>query len=184
MNPSPFFEGSQARVSPTDLDSEIEKLAVRYSRGLVYRLRLPSHEQEDLQQDIHLALWLCCGRLNTRRGGPKTFLRHVVENEVRTIVARRRAARRDNRKDVGLDLPVGQRTNFRNRREEWLTMRLDVLRKIEELPTSLQRTAIALQRGSPTEVARKLNICRDTVYRHIKEIRSRFGAVGLDGYLQ
>src|SRR5947207_2391727 len=110
MNAS-FAGRSQPRVPPADVDAQIKRLAVRYSRRLVSWLSLPAHEQEDLQQDIHLALWLSWSRLDDSKGAPSTFLRRVAENEARTIVTRRRAARRDDRKRVELDQEVGQRAD-------------------------------------------------------------------------
>jgi len=186
MNISPSCGRSQARPQATDLEAQIEKLAARHSRRLVCLLGLPAHEQEDLQQDIHLALWLCCGRLETSRSAPSTFLHHVAKNVVRTIITRRRAACRDHT-SVGLDDLTSQRAACHNknpfRLENRLLMRLDIRLRVELLPTELRRTAIALQTFSPTEAARRLSVCRDTVYRHIKEIRIRFGDLGLNGYL-
>jgi excisionase family DNA binding protein len=166
----------------------MKNLAIRYSRRLVSGLRLPAHEQEDIQQDIHLARCLSHHRLDTSRSSPSTFLRHVAENEMKTIIARRRASRRGYGRCIGLDEETCQRVEgggknpFRTERRT--LMRLDVRLRVRLLPTDLRRTAVALENRSPTEAARRLRVGRDTVYRRIKEIRVRFARLGRDGYLE
>jgi DNA-directed RNA polymerase specialized sigma24 family protein len=187
MTPQTSLTDSRGQMSPTDLDGFIKNLAIWHARKLVYRLGLPRHEAEDIQQEIHLALWLARERVDTIRGAPGTFLRRVAENEVRTLIAHRRAARRGYGKCRNLDdaSVQGAKNASHNpfRTEKRLVMRMDVRLKVAYLPSKLRRTAKVLERESPTDAALRLNTCRDTIHRRMKELRRRFAGFGLDGYL-
>jgi RNA polymerase sigma factor (sigma-70 family) len=162
-------------VAADEINAMIAKLAVANSWRLIRALGIRVDEREDIQQDLHFALWIRVGRFDASRGAPSTFLRRVAENESRKIIANRIAACRDYRRCVGLDdrrVTCQSRNPFR--REERLILRLDIGRFIESLPPKLRRVVIALKTCSPTEVAGQLGISRETVYERIHELRTRF----------
>ena len=68
------------------------KIAKTLSCGVVNLLTCPRDEQEDFQQEIHIALWMRLARFDKRQSSLRTFLWHVGTNEARRIVTRERAA--------------------------------------------------------------------------------------------
>jgi RNA polymerase sigma factor (sigma-70 family) len=174
---------------PTCADSfpfadQIRNLAIWHSKRLVRIMSVPAYDREDIQQDLHLALWLSCEQIDPKLGTPQAFLNQVAANEVKSVLSRRRAARRDHRRCMVLDEAALCPDRRSNGREERLLMRMDVRRAVAALPPELRRTAIELQNFSQAETARRLKVCRDTIYRRIKSIRNHLGRGQLDRYLQ
>jgi DNA-directed RNA polymerase specialized sigma24 family protein len=87
----------QAGRPAPNTEAGIKKLAIQYSWKMVRSLAVPVQEREDIQQDLHLALWLRLPRLNESRGAPPAFLHWVAKNEGRRIIEKRTAGRRDYR---------------------------------------------------------------------------------------
>ena len=181
--------GTGRRVKPmrqTECPVELERLARRYSWAIVNELGLPPQAQEDIQQDLHLALWLRLGHHDDARGARSTFLRRVALNERGKIIARRTAQCRDYRQCVGFEscVPKQKRSPGRSpfSREEKMVTRIDVNRAIRSLPAYLRRIAFTLETYLPSEAVAILGFSRATTYRLVAELRSRFKRLGLDEY--
>jgi DNA-directed RNA polymerase specialized sigma24 family protein len=177
----------QAGHPASNTEAGIKKLAIQYSWKMVRSLAVPLQEREDIQQDLHLALWLRLPRLNESRGAPPAFLHWVVKNEGLRIIEKRTAGRRDYRLCIGLDEPACERIigtcKDPFRREDRLILKADVQRGLRALSPKLRRVAIALQEASPTDLLGLLGISRASLYRLIEHIRTEFEALGLDVYI-
>src|SRR3954470_23103426 len=82
-------------VTADEVDVKIEKLAESRSWKVALALDLPFDEREDIQQDLHFALWKRLRRFDPSRGALTTFLFRVANNEASKIIGNRIAARRD-----------------------------------------------------------------------------------------
>lgn len=159
--------------TPEATDEEMERLARTYAAKLVRCHRWLANDREDIQQELHLQLWLAWKHLNRSRSSPRTFLNRVAANRSQSLFAERVARCRDYRKTVSI---AGLRANSRNpfRREEVRILRLDTARFIRGLSPKLRRTAIALSTHSPTDAALVLGVSRETIYQQISALRERF----------
>ncbi len=179
MKSIPTLTSSQLKSPENKVLQAIKKLAVKYSWTLIRSLNLPIDERDDLEQEIHLALWLSLARFNVGRGEITAFLERVARNEMNDIIARRTAARRDYRRLIQLDGgPVGHQIATGLALDEKIIQRIDIARFIDTLPKRLHSVATALKNYSPTEVSRKLGVSRDTVHRQILELRARLVKLG------
>ncbi|MGA7415639.1 MAG: sigma-70 family RNA polymerase sigma factor [Bryobacteraceae bacterium] len=169
--------------TPEYLPDPLQKLAIQYSRKAVYDWRLPYDDREDLQQDLHLALWQKQSRFDASRGEADAFLRRVARNECIKLLKKRTAGRRDYRLDVALDDRKGQTLIGTCHNplgaEKRLIRGIDVRRAIASLSPKLRRIANALRESTPTDLVPRLGASRATLYRMIASIRDYFRLRGL-----
>jgi RNA polymerase sigma factor (sigma-70 family) len=147
-------------------------IARRYSWKVVWELGLPVHEQEDIMQELLLAVWQRLERFDPGRGGCLPFLRCVIANEAKKIEEYRRAACRDYRRCVTLNECSAVATRPGDR-ENRLILRIDISRFVSSLPLKLRLVALELMRAKPGEVVLRQRISRDTVHQRIRQMRSR-----------
>jgi len=170
----------------TECPVELQILARRHSWAIVRRLGLRPQEQKDIQQDLHLALWLRLRHYDAARGATSTYLFRVVRNESEQIIAHRTAQCRDYRKCVAFKSCVPQQIRSPGkgpfRREEQIVIRMDVNRAVRSLPPDLRRIAFTFQAYLPSEALDILGFFRAKMYRLLAELRSRFQRLGLDEY--
>ncbi len=184
QNARPVLLERLVSSAPDYATDRTRKLAIQYSWKAVYDWGLPYDDREDLQRDLHLALWQKQSRFDARRGESAAFLRQVAKNECIKLLKKRTAARRDYRLDVTLDekacqTKIGTSKDLR-RVEKRLIRAIDVRRAIASLSAMLRRIAIALQESSPADLPLSLGVSRATLYRLIASIRANFMLQGVD----
>jgi RNA polymerase sigma-70 factor (ECF subfamily) len=172
------------------------------AKQLVGRAGLTQSDRQDIEQELHLDVHRRLPKLDEGRAKRTTFIRHVVENRVATLLAERTAASRDYRRcEASLDEPlegddedgtlgdtVDQERYLRrdgvaegddDRRRD---LRLDLSAALEGLPPDLRDLAVQLKTASAPEVARRMGIPRRTFRDRISRIRAHCERVGLAIY--
>jgi RNA polymerase sigma-70 factor (ECF subfamily) len=173
----------------------------RKAKQLVGRAGFTASDRPDIEQELHLDLLRRLPKLDESRAKRTTFIRHVVENRVASLLAERTAASRDHRRcEASLDEPLededatlgdtidqerylrrdGDAGNDEARRD----LRLDLAAAIEGLPSDLRDLAEQLKMASAPEVARRMGIPRRTIRDRISRIRAHCERAGLAIYGQ
>jgi len=132
-------------------------------------------DQDDLRQDILLALLSRADRYDSRRGAQSTYIKFVVQN---AVVDRIRAARSHlllinaNAAVPDIAAPIDP--------EQHLILRIDLARALASLaPPLLRVVTLIAQLGSPAEAHRASAMPLCTFYRHLAELRMQLRAAGL-----
>ncbi len=155
---------------------DIEKIARRHAWNVVDELGLQPDERRDIQQELHLALWLRLKKYDPNRGTLKTFLERVAKNESRKLVAYRKARRR------WPGYTVDQNDQLSGR-EDKMNLRIDTKRAIQLLPSRLRRVALALKEYSCSEAVVLLGISKATLYRLLTSLKNSPDVLALREYV-
>jgi len=193
-----------------DLDRELtEGFAGRYirrkARRLVGKAGITVSDQGDLEQDIVLALYLRLPRFDPERAAWHAFVATVVERQaVKILEARHTRKRIAGYRAVSLSAPFvgsdGRWTeigglleqrhawaiNGRSSRDDFeqSDLRSDVSRVLAALPLQLRYLGLRLQSESVSEVGRRVQQSRATLYRAIARLRAAFEEAGLKHFLR
>jgi len=180
------------------------QLIKRKTRQLVGRYGFTKLDFEDLKQEMMLDLLQRQPKYNPDRAQINTFVARIIENKVASIIAARKADKRDyrlcccslneqfedkdgrsiERAETAYMTEYLRRTGKSTRSHEELTNQaIDLQRTQSELPPNLRDLCDCLGDEDITAIARKLNRHRSTVHEHIKRIRILFKNRGLKEYL-
>jgi RNA polymerase sigma-70 factor (ECF subfamily) len=158
------------------------------ARGLVRRLALPSHEHEDLRQELLLDLIARFKRFDPGRGTAGMFAGVIVRHRAKRLasrVNRRRAMfvpislESWSREPNGANVRVGEGdccTEALNQSHDGsavLDQRLDLTRALSRLRPGELSLCIKLIDRTPTEISRTGEFSRAGLYRRLRNIRLR-----------
>lgn len=151
---------------------------------------------EDIEHELLIAILEGWPAFDSSRASARTFVARIIENKAASLVRARRAAKRGVRQCTP---PNGRAANgvwnfdeeqVRGRRGirfrsalETLSFRLDVASVLADLPNDLRRLCERLMCESLSDAARSSGRHRTTLYRAIRELRTRFSDAGLQEYL-
>ncbi len=188
-------------------DSPLDAYAVRLARKKVARLvgsyGLTGADRTDLEQELLLEILRRLPRFDPARGKCESFVGRVVEHAAISIVAQRKAACRDWRRNAGsLDdlvrdadgrrVPVWRTLDAQTVRahrgadddgDARADLRIDLAAAVATLPPDLQATCAHLACGSVRGGVRASGMPRRTMRARVARIRARFEALGLTDYL-
>lgn len=181
-----------------------EWLIRRKAKQLVGRAGFTASDRPDIEQELHLDLLRRLPRLDESRAKRTTFIRHVVENRVASLLAERTAASRDYRRcTTSLDEPadgdgsscattVGDTLDgeaFLRRLgrgdgddSERHDLHLDVERVLADLPDDARALASDLMTHSTSEVARRRGVPHSSLRYRIGRLREQCEGAGLGIY--
>jgi RNA polymerase sigma-70 factor (ECF subfamily) len=189
--------------SPYEIDGYILRLVRFKARELVKTSSVPQSDRDDIAQDLLLDILRRLPRFDPGRSSRSAFIRRVIANRIATILAARRAQRRDPARcreslnDEILDVDGtsveraesldadccmrrdGSEVGAAERRRD---LRVDLDATVASLPPHLRDLCTRLERSTVTEIAAELGVPRGTVRGRIKTIRRHFRAAGLDDY--
>ena len=135
----------------------------------------PQAAQDDLRQDILLAVLARAHRYDAQRGAQSTFLKIVSQA---AVVDHARAARTRPLSDLVSSVP--EDVAAPEDPEERLLQRIALAGVIAELPPSLLRIVVLIAEcGSAAEAHRASNQPLCTFYRQLRELRMRLRLAGL-----
>lgn len=173
----------------------------RKAKQLVGRAGFTVSDRPDIEQELHLDLVRRLPKLDESRAKRTTFIRHVVENRVASLLAERTAASRDFRRcATSLDEPIEgdgcdsfadtldesaihRRGGPTDRDEaERLDLRLDVERVLALLPDDARQLASELMAHSTSEVARHRGVPHSSLRYRIGRLRTECERAGLGDY--
>lgn len=191
MSPDPERPNRKPRrTPPTEIDPETSALIRGKARQLAHRIKLPSTDLPDLEQDLAIHVWTRLGEYDSvRQPDRAAFVRMLVGHAAATVyrgrVRRTRHAAssldvllRAARAPDGPDEPPDRRAWPGPERGHALA--LDVADVLATLPQPLRRVAEALKSRSVSAAARHLRMSRTTVYERLAELRAAFAAAGLE----
>ncbi len=180
-------------TQPTDLSSS--SLIVDYALARIdYRMRqlasqfgLSEHEREDYRHDMVVELLSAFKRFDPHKAKRQTFVNRVLDKFVKHAIRGRYTRQRRacdspvHFEDIGPGYQfVVNDTRAGQLNEQGLCeLRLDLHAAIARMPERLQRVCRLLMTFDPAEAARQLGICRQSVYRNMREIRERLIRAGL-----
>ncbi|MCW5982721.1 MAG: sigma-70 family RNA polymerase sigma factor [Bryobacteraceae bacterium] len=132
---------------------------------------IPSHEYDDVVQELVLASWRALPRHDATRASVRAYIERVVASRFISLMRSRGRQHRmlsiDGHDPISFDgIPAIER-------------RADVERASRCLTERDRRLAGLLAELSPTEASRALRISRSTVYEGIGRIRAAFAGAGL-----
>jgi len=156
-------------------------------RELTSQFDLSEDEKEDLRHDMVVELLSAFKRFDPDKATRETFINRVLDKFVKhAIRVRCTRQRRACDSPIGFDdIAPGYESAVNDTRSGQLNeqglceLRLDLRAAIARMPERLQRVCRLLMTFNPTETARKLGICRQSIYRNIREIRGRLIRAGL-----
>jgi DNA-directed RNA polymerase specialized sigma24 family protein len=182
-------------ISPTDLWVLLREATVA-ARGLVCRLRLPSHEQEDLRQELLVDLiarlkWFDPAR-GTLNAFAKVIVRHRAGRLAKRISVERAIFASTSLKDslpcdhdvvLAFDSMVeadGGTSGLAHPHDRFGTIdrRLDLGRALGKLRPRDLSLCVKLAEQTPAELSRSGQLSRATLYRRLRNIRLRLLAEG------
>lgn len=133
---------------------------------------LPASERDDFVQEL---LCLCLARwphYDPSRSAPHTYLVRVAGSAACSLLRARFAAKRR---------PATRRIAQKHTDFSAVIRRLDVDHVIAALSSRLQTVCHLLRERSVAETARRLNMPRHQLLKHIDSIRQHFVAAGFEG---
>lgn len=174
------------------------------AKQLVGRAGFTQSDRPDIEQELHLDLLRRLPKLDESRAKRTTFIRHVVENRVASLLAERTAAARDYRRcTTSLDEPAdGEGGSCATALGDTLDgdaflrrlgrgdgddaggqdLRLDVERVLAALPEDLRALAEGLMAETASEVARRHGVAHSTLRYRIGRLREHCEGAGLGIY--
>lgn len=185
--------------------AELEKAArkeARYAARVYARaFEMGFEDQEDLEQDLLLAVLVSAASYDRSKAALRTFASAVIRNE---ILHKMRQAKRDADNPVVMsclhdEVPDGEesvpfhetldRAKCKARlgihepdpiREA--DLRHDMALTLKHLTPRQRDVFHLLQRGTKVEAARETGVSRQTIYEDVKAIREAMEALGIDAY--
>lgn len=129
-------------------------------------------EREDLEQETLIAIWVALGQFDGTRASLRTFVEKVAASTITSIFRRTRALKRTRPVDCG-DLQT-------NKLLVHVEFRVDIRRVLDKLTPLDRHVARFLAEYGPTQIARKLKISRQAVYRSTTRLRAAFREAGFE----
>jgi len=186
-----------------DLDDHAATVIFFKARQLKGRAGWTRSDREDIEQDLRIDLLRRLPRFDPARGTRRSFVRHVVEKRVCTLLEGRKAAMRDYRRHGSLDEEVedgeggsesrGDTLDAAECRERLglpvpdeetaLNLRLDLEAALRSLPPLLRDLSDRLRTATPSELARASGVPRTTLLERMGRIRAHLERAGLAAYL-
>jgi RNA polymerase sigma factor (sigma-70 family) len=176
----------------------------RKAREVVRCAGFSPSDRQDIEQELTLVLLRRLGQFNHRVAHYNAFVTTVVERYVATILEHRSAHMRTHQRDGGslnvlvddgdgcqielsATIPSTQHALRTGCHPRSALEQSDLQRDVRDVMATLtprQRAICELQKTeSISEVARSLNISRNTFYHELFAIREQFEAAGLRAYL-
>ncbi len=147
-----------------------------------------SHDQrEDYRQDMVVELLRAFHRFDPEKASRKTFINRVLGRFVKYVVRTSCARERQSCHTpvafddiwVGFEPPVNEARTGELDEQSRCELRLDMTAVIEQMPERVQRVCLELMKSDPSEAALSLGICRQSIHRNIKEIRTFLTEAGI-----
>ena len=189
-------------LSPVSIDETTAKSVAATARYLVGKTGLTSQDLPDIQQDLTLDLLQRLPSLDEGRAAKSTFVFNLLAHKAANILRDRQRACRDRNKESALptlseterDSSTSPVVDFdagtayqpfgwqrRSEQDSW-ELAHDFDQVLSSLSPFQQRLCSLLTEHSISVVATRLGVCRDTVYRHLHQLREVFEAAGLKEY--
>jgi len=151
-------------------------------------------DQKDIEQDLAIYLLDKLTSFDPSKAELNTFVFTVINQRITMMIRSQGMQKRDSSKTISLDEsipsdPEGDttllditdhedfmiQTGLMSRSsEDQLILQIDTAHLIETLPEKLQEVCRMLMQESVAEVAERLGVHRDTVYRRLLRIRKHF----------
>lgn len=156
-------------------------------RRLTCQFDLSEDEQGDYRQDMMVELLSAFERFDPSKATRETFINRVLDRFVKyAIRARFTRLRRTCDSPLGFeDVSIGFEPVVNEARagekdeQARRELRLDMAVVMARMPARLRRMCRLLMKFGATETARKLGICRQSIYRNFAEIREYMIGAGL-----
>lgn len=186
------------------IDDYAVQIITYKARQLVGRAGFSESDREDIEQELMLDLLQRLPRYNPERSQRNTFISHVVDHRIATIIEARKAGRRDYRlctcslndslddgeggcvervETIDQDDPPLSIGAIARASSELGDLSLDLRDALENLPPELRDLCLRLTTDTVSELSRDRGIPRATIYEGIKKIRKIFEERGLGEYL-
>lgn len=173
---------------PPEIDDyALERIHYRSSR-LARQFNLTETEQEDYAQDMVVELLSALSNFDQKQSARNTFIERIldkfVKNAIRKELHRRRrgfnsAAPLDHLSEKCVPVTNDPRSGQMSEVEQ-MDMKMDVQTILSQMPAPLRRLCGLIQDHSITQISKKLNLHRTSIYRQIEEIREHFVRGGYD----
>jgi len=198
-------------ISSTPLPQEITTLIIKKAKRLVGRYRFSESDRQEIEQQIIFEVLRRRSTVDEARARQMGFLIMLVQHAVADIVAARRAASRDYRREEGvLSQWILASTSEHPLYREWMTrgeqiteqesrvhrglpyidpedirdLAIDMSDAAASLPDHLREIYTRLKElGSARAVANAVGMHPSSVYDAIKMIKDHFQKAGLEIYL-
>ena len=175
------------------------------ARQLTGRAGFTEADQEDLEQELHLDLFLRLHKFNPQKSSRNTFITRVVNHKIATILESRNGEKRDfrlctysfdttlgstpadqpnNRQETTMEEYLIRTGRLRSQEMHSHELTVDIRRVMVDLPQDLQDLCKQLMTKTVSEVSRDTGIPRPTIYDRMKRIAARFEDARLRDYLE
>lgn len=161
----------------TPSDAELIKHKVR---RIVGRYGFRRSDEEDLQQELALHVFVRMAKFDPSRASRATFVDRICTNKLANLIEHQTAQRRNPGRCVG-SLDGALEEMVADGRDDQTDARLDLADAIAGLPPELQRVAICLMAHKPAEAERVLGLTREQlrhrrrlIKKHLAEFFSNF----------
>ena len=186
--------------APNVTDKFVTHFIYRTAKALVNEGTFPRSDEEDIAQELHMALIAQAKNFNPDKARWSTFVKNVVRNTAVSLRRRQRAQRRKSDmcslnvliegadgELVELGATVSEEEHRTGTGQDFIShaeqvdAALDVQDVLESLPAELREICQRLKYHTATEVRRELGISRTTMRRRMETLRSNFRAAGIEG---
>lgn len=157
------------RFAPAD-----EALIKHKVRRVIGRFGINRADAEDLQQELWLHAVATMPRYDPNRSALSTFRDRVLSNRLRSLLAERRAGRRDYRRCAARDTAAMDYLLDPRSQPAAADRTIDVAQAVAELPPFLQQVTACLRSHNLSSSASVLGLSRQQLRRHRNVIRKHF----------
>lgn len=187
-------------------DHGIDPYAIRLiqARKLVGQAGFTASDRADLEQELILDLLHRLPKYDRNRAQRNTFIARVVEHKIANLIKAQKAGIRDYRRcrcslndrfedkdgrsveriDILYQERNGPHTGTQSRSPDELRfLAIDMGFVLETLPPELRHLCHRLAKETVSEISRRTNVPRATLYESIKKLRKIFKDAGLKDYL-
>lgn len=174
------------------------KLIKTTARQLTRQHGFSTSDRDDIEQELAIRLLEKLPKHDPSRASLETFITLVI-NHLAKALLRAQMRKREFSKAISLDEPiptdpegditlldVTDHENFLVQTgmiprsgEQQIVLEIDTATMIDSLPETLRDTCLLLTQETVSEVAAKLGVHRDTIYKRLAQIRKHFNDKGL-----